>query len=43
MLTHIKSNDNHWTVVLGGQPFQFDHTHPEYQGLTESVMVGDED
>jgi len=43
MLSHIKSNDNHWTVVLGGQPFQFDHTHPEYQGLTESVMAGDED
>ena len=43
MLSHIKSNDNHWTVVLGGQPFQFDHTHPEYQGLTECVMAGDED
>ena len=43
MLSHIKSNDNHWTVVLGGQPFQFDHTHPEYQGLMECVMAGDED
>lgn len=42
MLTHIKSNDNHWTVVIGGQPHQFDHTHPEYVGLTECVKTGDE-
>jgi len=43
MLSHIKSNDNHWTVVLGGQPHQFDHTHPEYNGLCECVMAGDAD
>ena len=43
MLSHIKSNDNHWTVVLGGQPHQFDHTHPEYNGLCECVMTGDAD
>jgi hypothetical protein len=43
MLSHIKSNDNHWTVVLGGQPHQFDHTHPEYTGLCECVMAGDAD
>ena len=43
MLSHIKSNDNHWTVVLGGQPHQFDHTHPEYNGLCECVMAGDSD
>ena len=43
MLSHIKSNDNHWTVVLGGQPHQFDHTHPEYTGLCECVMTGDAD
>ena len=42
-LSHIKSNDNHWTVVLGGQPFQYDHTHPEYNGLCECVMASDED
>ena len=42
-LAHIKSNDNHWTVVLGGQPFQYDHTHPEYNGLCECVMASDED
>tara|TARA_R110000824_G_C15107566_1_gene666860 strand:+ start:232 stop:1059 length:828 start_codon:yes stop_codon:yes gene_type:complete len=43
MLNHIKSNDNHWTVVLNGQPHQFDHTHPEYSSLVDSVMNGDED
>lgn len=43
MLAHIKSNDNHWTVVIEGQPHQFDHTHPEYNGLVESVMTGDAD
>jgi hypothetical protein len=41
MLNHIKSNDNHWTVVINGQPHQFDHTHPNYNGLVESVMGGD--
>jgi len=41
MLNHIKSNDNHWTVVIEGQPHQFDHTHPNYNGLVESVMGGD--
>ncbi len=43
MLSHIKSNDNHWTVVLEGQPHQFDHTHPEYNRLVEAVMSGDSD
>jgi hypothetical protein len=43
MLSHIKSNDNHWTVILGGQPHQFDHSHPQYSGLVESVMSGDEE
>lgn len=43
MLTHIKSNDNRWTVILGGQPFQFDHTHPYYTGLVECVHVSDEE
>ena len=42
-LSHIKSNDNNWTVSLGGQPFIFDHTHPEYNGLCECVMASDED
>lgn len=43
MLAHIKSNDNHWTVVLGGQPIQFDPTHPQYTGLVECVHSGDAD
>jgi len=43
MLAHIKSNDNHWTVVLGGQPLQFDSTHPQYMGLVECVHSGDAD
>jgi hypothetical protein len=43
MLTAIKSNDNHWTVTLGGQPFQFDHTHPQYAGLVECTHTDDED
>jgi len=41
MLAHIKSNDNHWTVVLNGQPMQFDVTHPNYLTLVECVKVGD--
>lgn len=43
MLTHTKSNDNHWTVVLNGQPHMFDHTHPQYSGLVECVHTGDAD
>ena len=43
MLTHIKSNDNHWTVILDGQPHLFDHTHPHYASLVECVHVGDSD
>ena len=42
MLTHIKDARNHWTVVLHNQSYQFDHTHPEYDGLVECVKVGDE-
>lgn len=41
MLTHIKSNDNHWTVILNGQPHQFDHTHPQYAALVECVHTSD--
>jgi len=41
MLTHTKSNDNHWTVVLNGQPHMFDHTHPHYAALVECVHTGD--
>ena len=41
MLTATKSNDNHWTVILGGQPFMFDHTHPQYAALVECVHAGD--
>ena len=43
MLTATKSNDNHWTVILGGQPFMFDHTHPHYAALVECVHAGDAD
>ena len=43
MLTATKSNDNHWTVILGGQPFMFDHTHPQYAALVECVHSGDAD
>lgn len=43
MLAHIKSNDNHWTVVLGGQPFQFDHTHPHYVSLVDCIHNSDAD
>lgn len=42
MLNSIKSNDNHWTVIIDGQPYQFDHTHPQYTGLVECVHSGDE-
>ncbi|MEK9698229.1 MAG: hypothetical protein VW270_20845, partial [Candidatus Poseidoniales archaeon] len=38
-----KSNDNHWTVILGGQPFMFDHTHPQYAALIECVHTEDAD
>jgi len=41
MLTHIKDANNHWTVVIGSQAHQFDHTHPEYDGLVECVKTGD--
>lgn len=41
MLTHTKSNDNHWTVILDGQPFMFDFTHPQYIALVECVHSDD--
>ena len=41
MLTHIKDAKNHWTVVINNESHQFDHTHPEYIGLVESVQTGD--
>ena len=41
MLVHIKSNDNHWTVVIDNQSHGFDHTHPEYTSLVECVKTGD--
>jgi len=41
MLTHIKDNRNHWTVVVDNQSHQFDPTHPEYDGLVECVKTGD--
>lgn len=43
MLSSTKSNDNHWTVILGGQPFMFDHAHPQYAALVECVHAGDAD
>ena len=41
MLTHIKDANNHWTVVVDNQSYQFDHIHPEYDGLVECVRTGD--
>lgn len=41
MLAHIKSHDNHWTVIVEGKTHQFDGNHPEYDGLVECVKVGD--
>ena len=41
MLAHIKSNDNHWTVVLNSKPIQFDATHAKYLALVECVHSGD--
>jgi hypothetical protein len=43
MLSHIKDNNNFWTVILDGKPFQFDPTHPEYDQLVECVKCSDED
>ena len=43
MLTHIKDAKNHWTVVVGNQSYQFDHTHPEYDNLRSCVMEGQQD
>ena len=42
-LTHNKSNDNNWVVILGGQPFIFDHTHPHYSSLIQCVKIDDAD
>jgi hypothetical protein len=43
MLSHVKSNDNHWTVILDGEPHQFDHTNPNYSGLVKAVKNGKEE
>lgn len=40
-ISHIKDNNNFWTVVLNGRPYQFDPTHAEYENLIECVKVGD--
>lgn len=40
-LTHIKSNDNRYTVILDGQPHQFDPSHHNYIGLVECVHASD--
>ena len=42
-LSHIKDGKNHWTVILNGQPHQFDHTHPQYMALVQCVHSEDED
>ena len=42
-LTHTKSNDNHYTVTLEGQPHMFDHTHPQFSSLIECVHSSDAD
>lgn len=40
-LTHIKSNDNRYTVILDGQPHLFDPSHHNYTGLVECVHAED--
>lgn len=40
-LTHIKSNDNRYTVILDGQPHQFDPSHHKYAGLVECIHAED--
>lgn len=42
-LSHIKSNDNRYTVILDGQPHLFDPSHHHYIGLVECVHAGDSD
>ncbi len=42
-LTHTKSNDNHYTVTLEGQPHMFDHTHPQFSVLIECIHASDAD
>ena len=42
-LSHIKSNDNRYTVILDGQPHLFDPSHHNYIGLVECVHAGDSD
>ena len=41
-IPNIKDNQNHWTVIVGGQTHQFDHTHPQYNKLVKAVRKGDE-
>lgn len=43
MLTHIKSNDNQWTVVLDGKPYTFNESHVKYNELVDHVMYGNVD
>lgn len=43
MLSHIKDNKNHWTVIIGSKTHQFDSANPEYDSLVECVKVGDEE
>lgn len=43
MLTHIKSNDSNWVVILNGQPHVFNHSHAHYIALVECVHSSDSD
>lgn len=41
MIPSIKSNSNHWTVIVDSQTYNFDASHPNYEGLVECVKTGD--
>lgn len=41
MIPSIKSNSNHWTVIVDSQTYNFDASHPNYEGLVECVRTGD--
>ena len=43
MLTHIKDARGQYTVVLNNQHYQFDSSHPEFNGLVECVKTGDDE
>ena len=43
MLSHIKDNNGHYSVIITGKPYTFDPSHTDYDALVECVKVGDID